>query len=351
MRALRTVVLLLVALAAGTVLWLDLTDISRPGSPVSVIAPAEPGASDKTAHDNTAPGKADHDKPTPAKPAHDKPTPSDTHAAAPQPPANIPIAAPDPALQEQGPYGPLPRIAADGRRPSKVYAAANDGKVDKPRVAVVVTDLGLARVATDAAIDKLPGVVSLGFTPYANDLEAITARARAAGHELLLAVPMEPIGYPANDPGNRALLTAFPAAENIAQLKWLMGRFAGYVGVVPSFGSRFLSSAGHLSPILGELNARGLLFVDYSPTRDSAAPQIAAQIKLPVAVVDQRIDEEPAPDAIDAALEKVETAAKRDGSAVAIGLPYPVTIDRIAAWLATLPEKGIVAVPVSALAR
>ena len=245
----------------------------------------------------------------------------------------------------------LPRIAADGRRPSKVYAAPAEAKADKPRVAAIVTDLGLARVATEAAIDKLPGAVSLGFSPYAPELEAQTARARAAGHEVLLAVPMEPIGYPSNDPGNRALLTAFPAAENIAQLKWLMARFTGYVGVIPSFGSRFLASSGHLAPILGELNARGLMFIDFSPTHDSAAPQIAQQLKLPIAEVDQRIDEEPAPDAIDAALAKVEAAAKRDGSAVAVGLPYPVTIERLAVWLAGLPGKGIAVVPVSALAK
>jgi polysaccharide deacetylase 2 family uncharacterized protein YibQ len=325
MRALRTVVLVLVALAAGTVLWLDLTDLSRSGGSAPVLTPAEP----------TAPAKTPADK-----------TPSGPRAG-----AKGAVAAPDPALIEQGPYGPLPRVAADGRRPSKVYAAPNDGKVDKPRVAAIVTELGLARAATDAAIDKLPGAVSLGFSPYATGLEALTGRARAAGHELLLAVPMEPIGYPSNDPGNRALLTAFPAAENIAQLKWLMARFTGYVGVIPSFGSRFLASPGHLSPILNELNARGLMFVDFSQTNDSAAPSIAQQLKLPIAEVEQRIDEEPAPDAIDAALAKVEAAARRDGAAVAVGLPYPVTVERLAVWLAGLPEKGIVAVPVSALAK
>jgi hypothetical protein len=316
----------LIALAAGTVLWLDLTDVSRSGGSVALHVPAGPAA-----------------------PA-DKP-PADKPATGPRAPAKDAVAAADPALLEQGPYGPLPRIAADGRRPSKAYAAPNDGKVDKPRVAVIVTDLGLARAATEGAIDKLPGSVSLGFSPYAAELEALTTRARAAGHELLLAVPMEPIGYPSNDPGNRALLTAFPAAENIAQLKWLMARFTGYVGVIPSFGSRFLASPGHLAPILGELNARGLLFVDFSPTHDSAAPQIAQQLKLPIVVADQRIDEEPAPDAIDAALAKVEIVAKRDNAAVAVALPYPVTIERLAAWLATLPDKGIVAVPVSALAK
>ena len=37
------------------------------------------------------------------------------------------------------------------------------------------------------------------------------------------------------------------------------------------------------------------------------------------------------------------------GSAVGLGAPYPVTIERIAAWASTLESKGLILVPVSAL--
>ena len=100
MRALRTVVLLLIALAAGTVLWLDLTDLSRSAGSVALVAPPEP----------TAPAKPPADKPPPEKPA-DKPA----TGAPPPAPIRSTVAAPDPALLEQGPYGPLPRIGARRR--------------------------------------------------------------------------------------------------------------------------------------------------------------------------------------------------------------------------------------------
>ena len=43
--------------------------------------------------------------------------------------------------------------------------------------------------------------MTLAFSPYADDLPRSVAKARAAGHEILLQVPLEPYGYPDVDPG------------------------------------------------------------------------------------------------------------------------------------------------------
>src|SRR6185503_12316649 len=54
----------------------------------------------------------------------------------------------DPALIENTPQGPLPRIADDGRTPMAAYAApAPTGKF---RIAIVVSGLGLSAKATQA---------------------------------------------------------------------------------------------------------------------------------------------------------------------------------------------------------
>ena len=60
-------------------------------------------------------------------------------------------------------------------------------------------------------------------------------RARA-GWRLLVALPLEPTGYPLNDPGNRALLTSLPRGENADRLDWALSRFAGYVGAIGALG-------------------------------------------------------------------------------------------------------------------
>ncbi|HET6519758.1 MAG TPA: divergent polysaccharide deacetylase family protein, partial [Geminicoccaceae bacterium] len=119
--------------------------------------------------------------------------------AAQPPPAGVrgPPVEPDPHLSEPGPYGPLPRVGPDARAPHRVYArgsdpAAGDGR---PRVALLVTGLGLWSAATEVALN-LPPAVSLAFSPYTPDLPGLLKRARGAGHEVLLVLPMEPTGYP-----------------------------------------------------------------------------------------------------------------------------------------------------------
>jgi polysaccharide deacetylase 2 family uncharacterized protein YibQ len=63
------------------------------------------------------------------------------------------------------------------------------------------------------------------------------------------------------------------------------------------------------------------------------------------------LDRNPAPAALDAAFRKAEAAARRDGTAVVIGQPYPLTLTRVRSWLESFPKKGIVAAPVSAVVR
>jgi hypothetical protein len=90
----------------------------------------------------------------------------------------------DPALIENSPLGPLPRIADDGRKPMQVYAAA--AASGKFRIAIVVTGLGLSAKATQGAIAGLPAAVTVGVLPYASEAPHWLSAARAAGHEVVL---------------------------------------------------------------------------------------------------------------------------------------------------------------------
>ena len=52
---------------------------------------------------------------------------------------------------------------------------------------------------------------------------------------------------------------------------------------------------------------------------------------------------------VDARLAEVERIAKDAGVSIAIGQAFPVTLERIRAWAATLEGKGIALVPISAV--
>lgn len=260
-------------------------------------------------------------------------------------------AAPDPGLVQHTARGPLPVIGADGRKPWQVYARPVDTADKRPRVSIVITALGLSSAATEAAIQGLPGAITLAFAPYSRRLPEWIALARAAGHEVLLNLPLEPVNYPAFDPGPRTLLTSLSEQENKERLLWTLSRGTGYVGVADFMGSKFTMSREHMIPILLALNDRGLLFLDSRSAPRSQARDVARDVGIPFASAARFVDEWASREAIDARLSELERLAREQGAALGMALPYPVSLERIATWSARLEKAGIALVPVSAIAR
>jgi polysaccharide deacetylase 2 family uncharacterized protein YibQ len=253
----------------------------------------------------------------------------------------------DPALIENSSQGPLPRIADDGRKPMNVYAApAATGKF---RIAIVVSGLGVSTQATTAALASLPAGVTLGFAPYASDVQHWVDQARQAGHEVLLEVPMEPLDFPDSDPGPHTLRAGVGEDSNLQRLTWNLSRFTGYAGVTNLLGQHFLSDADALAPALTYLARRGLYFFDNGAAIQSAVPQVAGHTGAPFAGTNEKLDDIQTAQEIDRRLSQLEEEARTHGSAIGSGFLYPVTLNRIAAWSKGLQGRGFVLVPVSAI--
>jgi uncharacterized protein len=254
----------------------------------------------------------------------------------------------DPALIENTPAGPLPRIAVDGTPPMRAYAApALDN--GKPRIAVVISGLGISAKATAAALAVLPPQVTLAFAPYAGDVQRWVAEARREGHEVLLEVPMEPFDFPDSDPGPHTLRSGVGEDANTERLVWSLTRFTGYTGVTNLLGGRLLSDPDSLEPVLTYLARRGLLFYDNGAASHSAAPDVAARAGVSFAQATDTIDSIQTAMEIDRELSDLETKARTAGTASGAGFLYPVTLQRVAAWAQGLPGRGFVLVPASAI--
>ena len=283
---------------------------------------------------------------TPAAPA---PPPLDVPVMAPDFPAARPIPAPDPALLEQGRFGALPRVGTDGRTSIRAYAGQFDRQDTRPRVGIIVADLGISNAQTEDAIRRLPPSVTFAISPYAPRAAQVAERLRAKGAETLIGLPLEPAGYPLNDPGNRALLTGRSAPENLANLEWVLSRFPGYVGTIGVVGGmrgeRFASMEQSYLALQESLRNRGLLFVD-------ARPGVAGPARAWGRSVDVILDEPATRTEIERRLGELETIAKARGSA--LGLAHaatPVVVDRLVAWAAGLERRGLALAPISVLIR
>ncbi len=254
----------------------------------------------------------------------------------------------DPALIQQTDDGPLPRIADDGRTPMSAYAPPV--KADsRPRIALVLTGLGISAHATADAIDKLPAGVTLAFAPYDNDVQRWVSAARAKGHEVLLEIPMEPYDFPDSDPGPHTLRSGASEQANMQKLTWSLTRFTGYAGITNLLGGRFMDNREALAPVMVFLQRRGLMFYDSGDSTRSAAPGIAHTLGAPYVQSNSSIDTIQTGMEIDRRLSVLETRARSSGSAAGTGFLYPVTIDRVSEWAKGLEGRGFVLVPASAI--
>lgn len=261
------------------------------------------------------------------------------------------LMAPDPALSEVSPRGLVPKIGADGRQPWSAYARPFDEPPTRPRLAIVLHDMGLNSQLTALAAERLHPAISFAFNPYAPDLAAQVERARQAGHEVLLGLPMEPFDYPSSDPGPYTLLTSLNEQENHRRLDWALARAAGYIGFTNLMGGKYTSSPEHMRSIATVLKARGLMFLDARTAPRSVAARVIREAGGVYAFANRQIDAQPTAQLVDARLEELERSARVNGVAIGSAFPYPVTLDRLLAWTATLDAKGIALAPVSAIAN
>lgn len=252
--------------------------------------------------------------------------------------------APAAGLTAPGPGGaPLPIIAADGRTAADVYARPFTPN-GRPKVSVVIGGLGLNPQTTRAAIETLPGEITLSFAPYAEGLQGWIDLARAHGHEVLLETPMEPADYPENDPGPYTLIAANRPEDTVRKLEWLMSRATGYFGLSNYLGARFVDNDQAMATFNAVLKARGLAFVDDGLAARRGGP-------IPRASADRVIDDELSAGAIDAQLGALENGAAARGQSLGSGFAYPVTINQVRVWAAGLQARGLQLAPASALAH
>lgn len=327
---------------------------AAPPAPVAPGATAPPAAVAPSAETASLPPVQG---PAGSAPVTGRIVPTPRAPGAPVPPA-------DPALLEPSGLGDgtvLPRIAG-GLAPMRAYAAGAPPLDARPRVAILLADFAMREADSEEALKLLPPAISLVISPYAPRQAlarggaqpgGLVARAREKGHELFVSLPMEPRGYPLDDPGERAMLTGATAERNAQALRWALSRVTGYVGATGALGAlrgeRFAASE-QMGSVLEELGRRGLMYVDPRPEGRLPAPATTGATAGPRRAVDVVVDEPAVRTEIDAKLARLEQLARDRGTALGLAsAPTPVAVERLAAWAALMAQRGVVLVPVSAL--
>lgn len=219
---------------------------------------------------------------------------------------------------------------------------------DVPRryMALVIDDIGYDRAAVDALLSlNIP--VTFGVLPHCPHSVASARKAHEAGHEVLLHLPMEPMGYPDTDPGEGALLVDMTKREILNMLESNLRSVPHASGVNNHMGSRFMEHEDKLIVVFKELKKKDLFFLDSltSPTtQGKSAAKIASvdYITRDVFLDNSRNKEE----TFKVLMDLVNTN-DRWTKLVVIGHPYPSTLRALERALPYFAANGIEAVPLS----
>lgn len=217
----------------------------------------------------------------------------------------------------------------------------------KPRIAIVIDDMGIDRKRSQRAL-VLKAPVTFAYLPYAQGVAEQVRKAHAAGHEILVHLPMEPSSE-SIDPGPQVLLTELPPEEIAQRLAWNLAQMDGVVGVNNHMGSRFTSDAAAMRPVLEELNRRGLLFLDSRTAPNTVGYRMARDLGMPALQRDVFLDNIDSHDAVAKQLAETEQQASKHGQAIAIGHPRDATLDMLELWIEDVQARGFALVPLTAL--
>lgn len=244
---------------------------------------------------------------------------------------------------------PATPAAEEGALPAwRRYAAVPQTAPRDPMIAIVLDDMGPNRKGTERALN-LPATITFAFLPYAPHVATFAKAAREHGHEILVHVPMEPVG--SADPGPHALRTDEAPQDIRADLAWSLSRFDGYVGINNHMGSRFTANAEDMRVVMDELKARGLMFLDSRTSAETQAANTARAAGLPTLSRDIFLDHDEEGAEVDAELGKLERLARQRGFAIAIGHPHAETLDILEKWIPQAQASGIAIVPLTAILR
>ncbi|MBQ7632650.1 MAG: divergent polysaccharide deacetylase family protein [Alphaproteobacteria bacterium] len=221
-------------------------------------------------------------------------------------------------------------------------------KENKVLVAVVIDDIGLSVPFTNQIANiKYPLTVS--FLPYGASDKAQVKKLKSAGFEVMLHAPMMP-----RVPADLAPVTLSPKMskdEIQEKLLKMMDRFegTGMRGINNHMGSAFTENREAMAAVMEVLQEHGMYFLDSKTTSRSVGRAISKEYGVPYVARDVFLDNERRYDYIMGQFKATERVAKSKGYAIAIGHPYPQTLQALKDWLIDSEKRGIKIVPLSDL--
>jgi len=205
-------------------------------------------------------------------------------------------------------------------------------------ISIIIDDLGNNLQHGQRAI-ALPGAVTFSVLPFTPFGKQLAKQAHQQGKEIMLHLPMDnnhdrPLG-----PGGLTFKQDRPIFEQ--QLEKAIAATPYVSGLNNHMGSGLTTSNDHMQWLMQTIKEYPLYFVDSRTSADSVAASTAVAQNIPTLERDIFLDHEATSEFTSQQFKRLIKKARLNGSAIAIGHPYPSTLSYLENVLPHLESLGV----------
>jgi len=214
------------------------------------------------------------------------------------------------------------------------------------KVAIIIDDIGYQKA--DPMLIQLPYALTFAVMPFAPQSQQMAELAARLNKEVMLHMPMEAVAQN-HLLGKGALRRTMSKAQVQQALYQALAEIPQAIGVNNHMGSLYTSLPEQMNWIMQVMAEKGLYFIDSKTTSRSAVARATHAHQIKSRSRDIFLDNDKSTAALDKQFNQLIKIAKQQGSAIAIGHPYPETYRYLKRNLPRLAAAGIELVPASQL--
>jgi len=226
------------------------------------------------------------------------------------------------------------------------FTAVVEAQTLPAKVAIIIDDIGYQKA--DPLLIQLPYALTFAVMPFAPQSQQMAELASRKNKEVMLHMPMEAVAQN-HLLGKGALRRTMSKTQVQQALHLALAQVPQAIGVNNHMGSLYTSLPEQMNWTMQVMAERGLYFIDSKTTARSAVARATSAHQIKSRSRDIFLDNDKSNAALDKQFNQLMKLAKQQGSAIAIGHPYPETYRYLKRNLSRLAAAGIELVPASQL--
>ncbi len=212
--------------------------------------------------------------------------------------------------------------------PEEIVGVRENAEPAQCRVAIVIDDVGYNLALTQGFL-QIDVPLTFSVLPFLPESAASAEMVHRAGRDLMIHMPMEPRGYPQEDPGPGAILHGMDPEEVRAATIRAIDSMPFAIGMNNHMGSRITTNPILIGMVLRTIKERGLFYLDSRTTEKTVAYSMARSLGVPAATRQVFLDDVFDPYYIGKMIDELFAASLRNGSAIGIGHLNQITLEAL----------------------